>query len=201
MNIMHLYFMFLIMAAGVIISPGPGVLKSISNSLNYGVKIASIGVSGLVSGVFIVSMISATSIGLLLSTSQQAAHVLKYAGAAYMVYLGFSCLRRTVSSVQSSPKIQTSRRRVFIEGIMLQLTNPHALMFFFTVLPQFLNPTGNAQLQSFMMAISFCLLMALIHFGYVLVAAKASRWIHNHPLFFHRFTAGIYFLFATLFLM
>ena len=66
---MQLYLLFILMATLTILSPGPGVLKSVTNSLNYGFKRAFIGVIGLSTGTFCVAVLSATSLGALLAAS------------------------------------------------------------------------------------------------------------------------------------
>lgn len=77
---MDLYVVFVLMAVLTIISPGPGVLKSLTNSLNYGLKPAIIGIGGLTCGVFLVAILSATSLGLIISASASAFKIIRFIG-------------------------------------------------------------------------------------------------------------------------
>lgn len=195
-----MYFLFISMATGLILSPGPGVLKSINNSINYGIRQAGVGVFGLVSGVFFVSMISATSLGVLLSSSATLFAALKYAGVGYMFYLGWNTLQRSALPLDAPVASRPGSFKIFSEGVLLQLANPNALIFFFSVLPQFIDPKTNYQRQFICMALIFCTLMAGIHMGYVLVASKAKVWLNSHSRLFNQISAGLFFGFGLLFL-
>jgi len=82
------YLLFSIIAIATILSPGPGVLLTLTNSLRYGVSGAVGGILGISFGAFIIAGISATSIGVLLATSVIAFSIIKFIGAAYLIYLG-----------------------------------------------------------------------------------------------------------------
>lgn len=197
---MHTYLLFFLMAAGLILSPGPGVIKSINNAIHYGVPRAVVGVAGLVSGVLLVSILSATSLGLLIATSPRLFGLLKLAGVAYLFYLGARALRRPPLQLGAARLTAASRWQIFSEGLLLQLANPNALLFFFSVLPQFIDHKADYRFQFVSLALLFCLLMSGIHTGYVLLAHRARRWIEHHPQAFNRLTAGLFFGFGLLFL-
>src|SRR5688572_23458725 len=90
---MKLYSLFLLMAAATVLSPGPGVVMTLTNSLRYGMKGTFGGILGIAFGALVVAAISATSLGMLLATSSVAFTVLKFIGAAYLVYLGIKLWR------------------------------------------------------------------------------------------------------------
>lgn len=90
---MNSYGLFLVFATLTILSPGPGVLLTLSNAARHGWTGAVPGILGIALGASIVAAISATSVGLLLSASAHAFTALKYAGAAYLLYLGYKSWR------------------------------------------------------------------------------------------------------------
>ncbi len=89
---MNNYGLFILFATLTILSPGPGVVLTLSNAVRHGWTGAVPGILGIASGAFVVAAISATSVGLILSTSANAFTALKYAGAAYLLYLGYKKL-------------------------------------------------------------------------------------------------------------
>ena len=79
---------FITIAFLTLLSPGPGVLFTVTNSINYGVKTALFGISGLIIGMFVIAVISASGVGLII-TSNPTITVLKFIGAFYLMYLGY----------------------------------------------------------------------------------------------------------------
>ena len=90
---MHLYLMFLAMAALTILSPGPSTLKSLTNALNHGLGAALVGMAGLTCGVLVVATLSATSLGMLIAASPTTFELVRYGGVLYLVWLGVKLWR------------------------------------------------------------------------------------------------------------
>ena len=176
---MALYAVFVLMAVVTIISPGPGVLKSLTNSLNYGLKPAIIGIGGLTCGVFLVALLSATSLGLIISASATAFQFIRFIGAAYLIYLGVKLWRAPAGSLHQAGLAVKNKRGLFYEGILLQLSNPNALLFFLSVLPQFIDHSRAYVPQFLLLVLTFCALLVLVHGGYAVLAYRAKRWISS----------------------
>ena len=136
---MENYLIFLLIAIITVLSPGPGVVLTLTNTIRYGAKDAVNGILGIAFGTFIVAGISATSLGLLLATSSIAFTIMKLIGAAYLIYLGIKLWRSPSVKIELNEKISKNRKLQFIEGLALQLTNPKAIFFFMSVFPQFIN--------------------------------------------------------------
>ena len=136
---MNLYLLFLTVATLTVLSPGPGVLMTLTNALRYGLRGTIGGILGIAFGALLVAGISATTLGAVLAASALAFTVLKLAGAAYLIYLGARLWRSPPMHVQSAAQAhQASFKRRFLEGLSLQLTNPKAIFFFLSVFPQFI---------------------------------------------------------------
>ena len=173
---MQLYLLFMLMATLTILSPGPGVLKSVTNSLNYGFKRAFIGVIGLSTGTFCVAVLSATSLGALLAASDTAFTVIKYFGAAYLIYMGIKLWRAPAFEFKDAAKEAISNKKLFAECFIFQLSNPKALVFFLSVFPQFIEHDRSYLGQFTVLVLTFCLLLVLVHSVYALFAHKAKSW-------------------------
>ena len=176
---MQLYLLFILMAVLTILSPGPGVLKSISNSLNYGFKTAFIGVLGLSFGVLCVATISATSLGALLAASNTAFTVIKYMGAAYLIYMGIKLWLAPATQMVNEAAQVVSHKRLFVEGMLFQLTNPKALVFFLSVFPQFIEREQPYVPQFVALALTFCGLLIVIHTAYAFFAQRVQRLLKS----------------------
>ena len=173
---MQLYLLFILMATLTILSPGPGVLKSVTNSLNYGFKRAFIGVIGLSTGTFCVAVLSATSLGALLAASDTGFTVIKYFGAAYLIYMGIKLWRAPAFEFKDAAKEAISNKKLFAECFIFQLSNPKALVFFLSVFPQFIEHDRSYLGQFTVLVLTFCLLLVLVHSVYALFAHKAKSW-------------------------
>jgi threonine/homoserine/homoserine lactone efflux protein len=175
---MNNYGLFLLFATLTILSPGPGVLLTLSNAARHGWAGALPGIFGIASGAFIVAAISATSVGLILSTSAHAFTVLKYAGAAYLLYLGFKSWRsdRFSSLLQTRPSSPGYR---FLEAASIQFLNPKAVFFFLAVFPQFIDTSAHFSSQFFKLVASYAVLVILVHGSYALLANAAKGWLSS----------------------
>lgn len=173
---MHLYLLFLIMAAVTVLSPGPGVVMTLSNALRYGVRGTFGGILGIAFGALIVAAISATSVGVLLATSAVAFTILKFVGAAYLIYLGIKLWKSPAIKIAEQPTQETGFSRRFIEGLSLQLTNPKAVFFFISIFPQFIDLQTNYSVQFSILVATYITLVLGIHSIYALLAKRAKHW-------------------------
>ena len=162
---MHLSLLFITMATLTILSPGPGVLRSLTNALNYGLRPALVGILGTASGTFCIATLSATSLGALLAASNSAFTVIKYIGAAM--------------ELDNSEKAPRSPKSLFIESFFMQFSNPKAIVFFLSIFPQFIDPASDYAPQFMVLVCTFCALLFCIHATYAFFAQNAKRWFSH----------------------
>ncbi len=175
---MEQYFIFLTLAAVTVLSPGPGVLLTVSNSIRFGFTDAASGILGIAFGTFVVATVSATSLGLILVTSSLAFNTMKYIGAAYLIYLGIKMWRSPATKVDFNEVEPTTKTALFLEGTIIQVTNPKAVFFFMSVFPQFVDYSVASVVGQFsLLVFTYSALVVLIHVPYALMAKSARYWI------------------------
>lgn len=154
-----------------------GRSMTLTNSLRHGFRSTFGGIVGVAVGALVVAAVSATSVGLVLATSALAFTVLKFAGAAYLVYLGIRLWRAPSPTIAAQTTPDAGFRRRFLEGLALQLTNPKAIFFFLSVFPQFIDPQLDYAAQFFVLVLSYSTLVIIIHCLYALFAQRAKVWL------------------------
>ena len=90
---MQQLYLYILIASLTIASPGPGVLLTLTNTLNYNLRNAMAGIIGVAVGMGVISIIAASSVGVMITTSQLTLLIVKGIGAAYLIYLGVKLFR------------------------------------------------------------------------------------------------------------
>jgi threonine/homoserine/homoserine lactone efflux protein len=151
--------LFMTGAVLLLMIPGPAVLYIVSRSVGLGRPAGLVSAVGIAVGTLI--HVAAATLGLsaLLVSSASAFQFVRYAGAAYLIYLGVRTLRsRDAETLDSAPK-RRSLRSVFGQGVLVNLLNPKTALFFLAFLPQFVDPArGHAMLQIFELGLLFALM-------------------------------------------
>jgi homoserine/homoserine lactone efflux protein len=137
-----LWLAFFAAAWAISISPGPGAVAVMSASLNHGFARGYFATFGLVLGFWTQLLVVAVGLGALLATSTLAFAVLKWAGVAYLVWLGVRQWRAPPRPVgaEAAALGATSRRRLVVQAWLLNAVNPKGTAFMLAVVPQFLTP-------------------------------------------------------------
>lgn len=126
----------------------------------------------------VIAGVSATSVGVVLASSALAFTIVKFLGAAYLAYLGFKLWRAPAFQFQGQTESQAlGFRRNFFQGMTLQFTNPKAIFFFLSVLPQFIDREMSFTLQFALMGITYSLLIIIIHGLYAVGAQRGRTWL------------------------
>jgi len=170
---MENYILFIVIASATIASPGPGVVLTITNSIKDGFSGAIFGIIGVASAMLLIAIISATSLSAILSTSALAFTILKYIGSVYLIYLGIKMWRSSSNLDVSNNRIAKSHKKKFIEGFLITLLNPKPIFFFMALFPQFINPSEAYLFQFISLAVSFSVLVIIIHSSYAFFAKSA----------------------------
>ncbi|MGO8976331.1 MAG: LysE family translocator [Steroidobacteraceae bacterium] len=177
-----MFIAFLLASLLLAATPGPGVLYIVARTVGQGRSSGLASVGGIALGG--ISNAAAASVGVaaLLSASDTAFTVVKLAGAAYFLWLGFKTL--CVSpAVQVGASHSTAPKRVFCDGFLVALLNPKTTLFFAALLPQFMRPGISALGQSLFLSCIFTLVALCTDTIYVLtVAALSPAILQRSPL-------------------
>ncbi|QFI19808.1 LysE family translocator (plasmid) [Klebsiella aerogenes] len=179
---------YILIASLTIASPGPGVLLTLTNTLNYNLRNAMAGIIGVAAGMGVISVVAASSVGVIITTSQLALLVVKVAGAAYLIYLGIKLFRsvpRVLSNNPGTPEafVLPSAGQRFRQGLLVSLLNPKPIVFFMALFPQFINPQQPFVPQFSLLSGLFCLLVIVIHSLYGFFAHSVKTKMSSGNLF------------------
>ncbi len=175
---------FLLVALLIVAVPGPSVLFVIGRALTLGRRGALITALGNATGTLVQVIAVAVGVGALVERSILAFTVLKFAGAAYLVFLGVQALRhRRVFAVQSTVATEPTRTgRVLREGFLVGLTNPKTTVFFTAALPPFVDPAAGAvPLQMLLLGAVFLGIALVTDSIWALSAGTARTWLARSP--------------------
>ncbi|MGI8997702.1 MAG: LysE family translocator [Pyrinomonadaceae bacterium] len=134
-------------AAILVFTPGPNTLYIIARSVNQGRTAGLVSSLGVEAGTLIHIIAAAFGISALLVSSALAFNVVKYAGAAYLIYLGIKTLLTREKPAAAETVEAKSLRRTFSQAVLVNVLNPKSALFFFAFLPQFLDAERGAAMQ------------------------------------------------------
>jgi threonine/homoserine/homoserine lactone efflux protein len=163
---------FLIASFILAVTPGPGVVYIVTRSLVQGRRAGLASVAGVAAGNFGNALAAALGLAALFAVSSLAFTVVKYAGAAYLVYLGVQMLRQPISEATNTPIALAAH--VFRDGFVVALLNPKTTIFFAAFLPQFMNPAAAPLPQSVTLGALFVLIAAVTDSLYALTAGSVA---------------------------
>src|SRR5689334_15064339 len=144
------YALFIAGTIALLITPGPAVLYVVTRSVDQGRRAGFVSVLGLQGGTFFHVLGAALGLSAILLSSALAFDVVKYLGAGYLIYLGIRKLRAPAYNPTVIRTEPIPLRRVFSQGILVNILNPKTALFFFAFLPQFVNRSEEhtSELQS-----------------------------------------------------
>ena len=160
--------------------PGPTILLVISYALGHGRKTAGATVAGVALGDFTAMTASMLGLGALLATSAAIFTVLKWAGAAYLVWLGIKLWRAPVAiGAEGEAPAEEKPFRIFAHAYVVTALNPKSIVFFVAFLPQFLDTTLPLVPQMVIFEVTFLVLATLNASTYALMASAARKTIRK----------------------
>lgn len=174
------YLAFVAASAILLAIPGPTVLLVISYALGHGRRAALGTVAGVTLGDFTAMTASMLGLGALLLASAMVFTVLKWIGAAYLIYLGIRLWRAPVDGVASGAlEPATNSRRIFLHAYAVTALNPKSIVFFVAFLPQFLDMAAPMPTQMAIFEATFLVMATLNAIAYGVMAAAARRTVRK----------------------
>jgi threonine/homoserine/homoserine lactone efflux protein len=175
---------FALAALALLAIPGPAVLFVVAQSASHGRSAGLVSVLGIHAGSVV--HVAAATVGLssLLVSSAEAFTAVKYAGAAYLVWLGLRRLLGRDRAMPSEAVPEKRRGRLLRQGFVVNVLNPKTALFFLAFLPQFVEPSaGSVALQTAVFGLLFILLGLVTDGLWALAAGTTSAWLRARPAF------------------
>jgi len=171
--------LFVAAALVLLLTPGPAVLYIVTRSLDKGRRAGFVSVLGVHAGTLVHVAAAAAGLSAVLVASATAFRVVKYLGAAYLVYLGVrQLLSRVADPVEATLATPPHLRRAFVDGFVVNVLNPKTALFFLAFLPQFVTVSrGAVPAQIIGLGVVFVALGLLTDGLYALTAGTAARWL------------------------
>jgi homoserine/homoserine lactone efflux protein len=169
------WLLFVATEAVLSMTPGPAVLYVLSQAIRRGPAKSVWGSAGILSANAMYFALSATSLGAVIVTSYKLFFLIKWAGAAYLIYLGLASFFGK-SSVLALPEANAGSGtgpRILRDGFVLQAANPKALLFFTAILPQFIDEHHSVVFQILVLGVSSIVVEFTILFTYGQLAGRA----------------------------
>ena len=154
------------------LSPGAGAISCMSAGLRYGYRKALWNILGLQVGIVVLVAIVALGLGAALATSVLAFNAIKWFGVAYLLWLGVQQWRAQTKPVDASDTVAHTPRQLFVQGLLVNISNPKGIIFMLAVLPQFIDPAAPQLLQYLQALATLCLTDLVVMSGYTLLAAR-----------------------------
>ncbi len=170
---------FIAASAALLIIPGPTVLLVISYALSQGRRVAVAMALGVAFGDLIAMSASVLGVGALVAASAQAFVLLKYLGAAYLIYLGIKLLRSPPTLPGHTRAPSKSRHALFAHAAAVTTLNPKSIGFFIAFVPQFITPDQALAPQFVLLITSFVTLAVVNVLSYALLADRLRRHIRR----------------------
>ena len=174
---LHIWLAFAAASTALLLIPGPTVLLVLSYALSQGRRVALATVAGVALGDFIAMTASLAGLGALVLASAKLFLVLKWVGAAYLVYLGIKLFRSKAigDDVPDASSATLSPRHVFLHALTVTALNPKSIVFFIAFVPQFVAPQAPLVPQFSILIATFVGLAAINALAYALLADRLRK--------------------------
>ena len=173
------WFGFLLAAILIAITPGPGAALSMDTGLRQGYRSALAAILGLQAAILAHLAIVAIGFGALLAASESAFFVVKFVGATYLIWLGVQKWRDSPVALAEYSQQSGMRKNLFLQGLLVNLTNPKAIIFIGALVPQFVDPLKQQLPQYLLIATTLCLTDILVMSSYALAAVRMGSWLRD----------------------
>jgi threonine/homoserine/homoserine lactone efflux protein len=173
---LNLYLAFVAACIGLALLPGPVVTLMIANGLRYGTRAALTNILGVQAGLAIVIGVVAVGLTSLMATMGYWFDWVRFAGAAYLVWLGIKLIRAPVEGVELGAPPPPPRGGFFLQGFVVLLANPKVLVFFGAFIPQFMDMSRDHVSQVTLLGVTFMVIAGMTDAVYALLAGRARRF-------------------------
>jgi threonine/homoserine/homoserine lactone efflux protein len=173
---LHTFVIFAAASAAFVAVPGPSVIYIVSRSLAEGRTAGIVSALGIQTGGLVHVLAAAVGVSALLASSAVAFSVVKYAGAAYLIYLGIRKFMEGDTPL-ADDDVRAGRRRLYTQGVVVNTLNPKTALFFLAFLPQFVDPDRAVAPQVLALGVLFLVIATVSDSTYAIVAGSVRGWL------------------------
>lgn len=193
----HALALFSLATIALLLVPGPAVLFIVARSMDQGRAAGMVSVAGVHCGTIVHVAAAALGITAVLAASETAFDAIRYAGAAYLVYLGIRTLLRRGAELDGAEPRRAPLSRIFGQAMIVNVLNPKTALFIVAFLPQFVDPArGSATAQVLVLGAVFILLGLVSDSAYAIGSARVASRLRAWPRFAttQRFASGAVYI-------
>ncbi len=177
---LQVWFAYMLACWVISISPGAGAIASMSSGLNYGFRHGYWNAIGLQVALVLQIMVVAAGVGVLFATTPLAFQAVKWFGVAYLLYLAYLQWTAPVKDIEiQQEKRDKSALALLLNGFVVNISNPKAIVFLLAVLPQFLDLSKPQWIQYLIMAATMITIDLIVMAGYTGLASKVLRLLRS----------------------
>ncbi|MGB3432880.1 LysE family translocator [Achromobacter sp.] len=190
---LHSWLIYLVAVIGLSVTPGPNTLLALTHGALHGHRKALCTIAGGAVGFVALIALSMLGISALLKAWGPALTVLKWAGGAYLIWLGIQLWRSPGVQLQPAPDMPRVRgMRMFSQGLLSAISNPKALLFYGAFLPQFIDPARSLYTQFAIMAGTFVVVEFLVEYVLARLAHRVRPWLERSGRRFNKVCGGLF---------
>ena len=177
---LQVWFAYMLACWVISISPGAGAIASMSSGLNYGFRHGYWNAIGLQIALLLQIMVVAAGVGVLFATTPLAFQFVKWFGVIYLLYLAYLQWTAPVKDIEiQQEKRDKSVLALLLNGFVVNISNPKAIVFLLAVLPQFLDLSKPQWIQYLIMAVTMISIDLIVMAGYTGLASKVLRLLRS----------------------
>ena len=178
---MHGLGLFIVAGLLLNVTPGPDVLYIVGRAASQGRSAGFISALGIGAGGLLHILAAVAGVSTLMMRLPAAYEVVRWLGAAYLIYLGARALFRRGTPAAELPKFERhDLRRVFWQGFLTNALNPKVALFFAAFLPQFVDPArGSLPVQFLLLGLIFDINGTIVNLAYAAIASSAGSWLRG----------------------
>lgn len=192
------YWIFVLSSILLNITPGSDTIYILSRSIFQGKKAGIMSVYGIVSGSLVHTLLAGLGLSLILMQSALAFNIVKWIGAAYLIWLG---IRSIMARQENNPSMQAvesqSNRKVYLQGMMTNVLNPKVALFYLAFIPQFVSPEQTyGAIPFILLGLTFSTTGILWCMLLVLFSSKMAQRLQSSRIstYMNKITGGIFIL-------
>lgn len=181
----------------LVIVPGPNVLYILGRGMAQGRRAAVVSALGIETGALAHVLAAVIGLSAIINSSVVAYETLRYTGIIYLFFLGIKTLRSR-SDHESGVNLAAvgSARKIYFQGILVNVLNPKVTLFFLAFLPQFVKPGGSQTVQILVLSATFLAIATVLDLTYAIFSGLIGEGVQRRPALAHhqRYVSGVIFL-------